>query len=145
MEVGLELQQQWQTQSKQVEWKEYYIYEHRKRRALEKRLDHAKKELALYKKELLAIDEKEATGKVPMRDREAAERVEYRKKVAEAQKNFELMEHKVKEVEEDILLGHAERVASVKQAQECLDAAQKVLKARQSHVLEFAISRRDMV
>ncbi|KAF2185940.1 hypothetical protein K469DRAFT_707616 [Zopfia rhizophila CBS 207.26] len=74
-------------QTKLDEWREYYIYEHRKRRALEKALDRAKRELEPAKERIMKAKQNGSVG-VP----ETAllgrwgELIKYKRKIAQAQK-----------------------------------------------------------
>ena len=52
-------------QTKLDEWKEYYIYEHRKRRALVKKLNRAKRELGPSKKRMMRAKRNGSVGISP--------------------------------------------------------------------------------
>ncbi|KAF2191255.1 hypothetical protein K469DRAFT_367718 [Zopfia rhizophila CBS 207.26] len=69
-------------QTKLDEWREYYIYEHRKRRALEKALDRAKRELKPAKERMRKAKRNRSVG-VPetVLSKRAAEMVRYREKI----------------------------------------------------------------
>ena len=136
IEWTAELQQDWQTQSQLVEWREYYIYEYRKRRALEKELKRAERKLALQEEKMRTAESNGSTVRVDLRGR-AAESVKYQKEMSEARKEVELAQSRLAAAKIDVRLDAAERDASIWRAQEGLDTARKRLGATQSDELDM--------
>lgn len=133
---SLELQQRWQTQSKLAEWREYYVYEYWKRRGLEDVVRLAERETESAEERLRAIESSGATGGIDLSYR-AEESVIYGKKMSEARREVELAQNRLEAVKANVLLDAVEKDASIKRAQEGLDAAQKRLNITQSDELDI--------
>ncbi|KAF2178440.1 hypothetical protein K469DRAFT_803217 [Zopfia rhizophila CBS 207.26] len=124
-------------QTKLDEWREYYIYKHRKRRALEKALDRAKRELELAKERMRKAKRNGSVG-VPetVLSKRAAEIVRYREKISQAQKEVDMAQKRLEVLRMEESLSAAARDMLITQAEEDLESAQKSLEAEKSDELE---------
>ncbi|KAF2181220.1 hypothetical protein K469DRAFT_692103 [Zopfia rhizophila CBS 207.26] len=124
-------------QTKLDEWREYYIYEHRKRHALEKKLDRAKRELEPAKERMMEAKRNGSVG-VPetvLLER-AADMVMYREKISQAQKEVEMAQKRLVVLRIEESFSAAQRDMLIMQAEEDLESAQKRLEAEKSDELE---------
>jgi hypothetical protein len=130
--IELQLDQQ----TKLDEWWEYYIYEHRKRRALEMKLNQTKKELEPAKKK---FEEAKRNGSVGIPDTvftaRISEIIAYDRKILHAQKEVEMAQKRLEVVRVEESISAAERNMWTKQAEDNLESAHKSLEAEQSEEL----------
>ncbi|KAF2186090.1 hypothetical protein K469DRAFT_153811 [Zopfia rhizophila CBS 207.26] len=124
-------------QTKLDEWREYYIYEHRKRRALEKALDRAKRELEPAK-ERMRKAKRNGSVEVPetVLSKRAAEMVRYGEKTSQAQKEVDIAQKRLEVLRMEESLSAAARDMLITQAEGDLESAQKRLEADKSDDLE---------
>jgi hypothetical protein len=124
-------------QTKLDEWREYYIYEHRKRRALEKELDRAKRELEPEKGRMRTAERNGSVGvtQTALLAR-SAELGRYNKKISQAQNEVEMAQKRLEAFGIEESLGAAERHMLIEQVEEDLESAQKRLEAEKLDELE---------
>ncbi|KAF2188839.1 hypothetical protein K469DRAFT_684140 [Zopfia rhizophila CBS 207.26] len=124
-------------QMKLDEWREYCIYEHRKRRAMEKELDRAKRELEPAKERIMKAKRNGSAG-VPFSvlSKRAAEMVSYDEKISQAQKEVDMAQKRLEVLRMEESLLAVEKDILITQAEEDLELAQKRLEAEKSDELE---------
>ncbi|KAF2259155.1 hypothetical protein CC78DRAFT_83114 [Lojkania enalia] len=136
-DIGWAAELQLGRQTKLDEWWEYYLYEHRKRGALEKELDRAKRELEPAKERMKKAKRNGSVG-VP----ETAfsgrwgELIRYDEKILQAQKEVEMAQKRLDVLWVEESLSTAERNMLTEQAEEELESAQKRLEAEKSDELD---------
>lgn len=128
------LQKEWERQSKMDEWKEYYIYEYRKRRIREKELRQAIQEFKLGQEELRAAGGATVTANLWSRAKESAE---YRQKLLEAKKEEEQAQKTLEAVKVDAPREAIERDALIKRAQKGLESAKRKLMETRSDEMDI--------
>ncbi|KAF2834207.1 hypothetical protein M501DRAFT_990484 [Patellaria atrata CBS 101060] len=124
-------------QTKLDEWREYYIYEYRKRDTLEKELSRAKRELETAEERMMKAKQNGSVG-IPeaVLWKRAAEMVRYREKISQAQKEVEIAQKRLEVLGVEELLSTTERNILTEQAEEDLKSAQKRLEAEKSDEIE---------
>ncbi|KAF2189975.1 hypothetical protein K469DRAFT_51217 [Zopfia rhizophila CBS 207.26] len=124
-------------QMKLDEWREYCIYEHRKRRALEKELDRAKRELEPVKERMRKAERNGSVG-VPETTFSGrwGELIRYKEKISQAQKEVEMTQKRLEALGVEESLSAVARDLLITQAEEDLESAQKTLEAAKSDELE---------
>lgn len=132
--IGWVVELQLDRQTKTDEWKEYYIYEHRKRLPLERELEQAKRELEPREEEMRKAERNGSVG-VDWSSR-AEELVRYDEKISRAQKEVDIAQKRlnVLSVEKPPLT--VEKDSMITQAEEDLESAQKRLESQKSEELE---------
>ncbi|RYN56248.1 hypothetical protein AA0117_g13255 [Alternaria alternata] len=136
-EIGWVVELQLDRQTKSDEWKEYYIYEYRKRRALENKLDRAKKELEPAKEEMRKAERNGSVG-VPEIAFSGRWRnlIEYDKKISRAQQEVNITQKRLNVLRFEKSLSDVKKDYMITRAEEDLESAQKRLKAEKSDELE---------
>lgn len=124
-------------QTKLEEWREYYIYERRKRRALEKKLDREEKELELAKEKVMKAKRNGSVG-VPFSvlSKRATEMVRYRENMTQAREEVEMAQKRLEVLRAEGSLSAATKNMLVEQAEEDLESVQKNLEAQKSDEME---------
>lgn len=135
MDWAVELQLSRQT--KLDEWREYYIYERKKRRALEKKLDQVTRKLKPAKERVMKAKCNGSVGVPPTAlSKRWAELVDYEVKTSHARKEVDMAQKRLEVSRVEESLSPAAREALVTKAEEELESAQKRLKAEKSDELE---------
>lgn len=132
---GVELQLDRQT--KLDEWREYYLYEHRKRLPLERKLEKANRELETRKERMKKAEQNGSMG-VPwsILSERGEEFRRYDEKISHAQKQVDRVRKRLEILRVGDLVPTDERDSKMKRVEEDLESAQKSLEAEQSDDLD---------
>ncbi|KAF2241936.1 hypothetical protein BU26DRAFT_162013 [Trematosphaeria pertusa] len=135
--IDWDVELQLDRQTKLDEWREYYLYEHRKRGALEKELEHRKQKLVSAKERMGEAERNRSVGIHPnallARWREL---IEYKKKISQAQKEVDMAQKRLKVLRVEESRSAVEKDIMIAQAEEDLESAQKSLEAQKSDELD---------
>ncbi len=124
-------------QTKLDEWREYYMFELRKRHPLEKELVQAKRELAIAEEGVMNAKDNGSTA-VPLAALSGrwGELIEYKEKILYAQKEVDMAQKRSEMLRMEEALSAVERDILIAKAAEDLGSAQKRLQAETSEELE---------